>query len=462
MRAVGDVLGIDLGFDPLGDFITDIWESAATLMVQTFGHLFEVGQADYSASWFLSTYRMTFGLAISVYSFLVILNIIQLGTGRLDPGQFGRNMTYRTVGFFYGVSFGPLIGRELAAISASLAKNFLIFAVTGSAHDITENKFSQSVADGAIAQLGQNLKDTLDGGMAGGQLAQLSIGFILIITLIALTVLVMLVTMLQYILGAFFPLLFVYIMSAKHRAVAKKALGLTLALYLIVPAASLIIAIVIRAFGSINTNIGQADPFANLMFAGSLAFGLILAIAVPLATFMMLVRSGMSVAQAGHEMVTAGAGAGGAGAVGAGGAARVAMSNAPIASTAPRTAATAGLGVAATAATGGAAAPAAAVGSSAGATAGASAGAGSAAGASARAGATAANVGTRAGSTGGSQAGGASSAAATNARLRAGTQMSGTAEELARRPQVGVTQGTQNAAINAQHLDENEQEAVDR
>ena len=48
------------GFDPLGDFITNLWEGATNLMVEAFGRLFEMGQADYSASWFISTYTVRF------------------------------------------------------------------------------------------------------------------------------------------------------------------------------------------------------------------------------------------------------------------------------------------------------------------------------------------------------------------------------------------------------------------
>lgn len=432
------------GFDPLGDFITDLWEGAINLMVEAFGRLFEMGQADYSASWFISTYELSFGLAVIVYMILVALNIVQLGTGRLDGGQFTRNMTYRTVGFFYGVTLGPLIGKQLAVLSASLAKDFLVFGVTGSANDIRDSAYTDAQANGVIAQLATNMKEAIDGGLMGGRFVEIIIGFILSLTLIALTILVMVITMLQYIAGAFFPILFVFIMSARHRGIAKKFLGLTVALYAVLPAAALIIAIVIRAFGSYNLSDAATDPMGNLMFAGSLAVGLVLAIAIPLGTFMMLLRQGMSVAQSGHQMVTAGAG----GTIGAGGAAKVASGNASMSAMAPKVAAVGG-GAAATAATGGAAAPAA-VGATAATTTTAATGT-AAAGSATAAGAGASAAGSS-----------ASTTAATAQRLRAGQALAGSAEEVARRPQAGASQGTQNAFYASQTIDENEREALDR
>lgn len=432
------------GFDPLGDFITNLWEGATNLMVEAFGRLFEMGQADYSASWFISTYELSFGLAVIVYMVLVALNIVQLGMGRLDGGQFTRNMTYRTVGFFYGVALGPLIGKQLAVLSASLAKDFLVFGVTGSANDIRDSAYTDAQSSGVIAQLSINMKDAIDGGLIGGRFVEIIIGFILSLTLIALTVLVMVITMLQYIAGAFFPILFVFIMSARHRGIAKKFLGLTVALYAVLPAAALIIAIVVRAFGSYNLSDAATNPMDNLMFAGSLAFGLVLSIAIPLGTFMMLLRQGMSVAQSGHQMVTAGAGS----TLGAGGAAKVASGNASMSAMAPKMAAVGG-GVAATAATGGAAAPVA-VGASAATTTTAATGT-AAAGTATAAGAGA----TSAGST-------ASTTAATSQRLRAGQALAGSAEEIARRPQAGAAQGTQNAFYASQTLEDNEREALDR
>jgi hypothetical protein len=438
------------GFDPLGDFITNLWEGTSTLMVGAFGRLFAMGQADYSASWFIHTYELSFGIAITVYAILVTLNIFQLGTGKLDGGQFTRNMTYRTVGFFYGVSLGPLIGKQLAVFSASLAKDFLIFGVTGSASDIRDSAYADAQSNGVIAQLAKNTMDAIDGGLAGGRLVEIVIGFVLSLTLVALTILVMVITMLQYIAGAFFPILFVFIMSARHRGLAKKFLGVTVALYAVLPAAAFIIAIVMRAFGSYKFSKNATDPMGNLMFSGSLAVGLVMAIAIPLATLMMLIRQGMSVAQGGHQMVTAGAG----GTLGAGGAGKVASSNASMSSMAPKFAAVGG-GVAATAATGGAAAPVA-VGAAASTTTAASGTA--AAGTAASAGSATSAVAGGASST----SAGASTATATGQRLRAGQQLAGAAEEAARRPQAGASQGTQNAFYGSQMLDENEREALDR
>lgn len=458
------------GFDPLGDFITDLWEGASELLVEAFGRLFAMGQADYSASWFIETYELSFGLAVIVYVVLVALNIFQLGTGRLDGGQFTRNMTYRTVGFFYGVTLGPLLGKQLAVLSASLAQDFLVFGVTGSADDIRDSAYQDSQSSGVIAQLAANMKEAIDGGLVGGRAVEIVIGFILSLTLVALTILVMVITMLQYIAGAFFPILFVFIMSARHRGIAKKFLGLSVALYAVLPAAALIIAIVMRAFGSYNLSDAATDPMGNLMFVGSLAFGLVMAIAIPLATFMMLVRQGMSVAQAGHQMVTAGAG----GTIGAGGAAKVAAGNSSMATMAPK-AAVVGGGVAATAATGGAAAPVSVGATAATATGGASgagaalaggsaagSGAGAAMGGSSAAGASGSAVAGAGAQSAGGTAAGASNAAATGQRLRAGQALAGSAEEIARRPQAGASQGTQNAFYASQTLEENEREALDR
>lgn len=195
---------ISFGTDPAGYVAQKMQAGANGLATEVLPALRTATEPDLSADWFLSTYKVSFALAILMWVVLMIWNLVQYSRKHIGGDELVESITVYSPVFIIGAVFGPLLGQLLVRLSGSLTDGLIKWGVA---------KSSASTTKGLTTLIGTGDPNL----MTGGSLVAIAIYLVMIVALLmALVILVvMLVTLLFS--GAVFSMGWVWITNAKDR-----------------------------------------------------------------------------------------------------------------------------------------------------------------------------------------------------------------------------------------------------
>ena len=191
--------------DPFGYVAQKLQDGAKGLADTVLPALSKVTRPDLTQDFFLSTYKISFALAIFVFVIFTGYNFVLLGQRRVSTDDVVETFAFYTPLFFGGVIFGPAAGTGLLAFTGSISDALMRDGLLSSA-DTTTKALQATIAGGNAT--------TITGGSV---IAILFFAcMILALVLVFLVLLVMLVTL--YLTGAILPLSLVWLVHPRQRA----------------------------------------------------------------------------------------------------------------------------------------------------------------------------------------------------------------------------------------------------
>lgn len=204
------VAAVDFASDPLGWLTDKMAQGASGIMSWIADTANNATSADITADWWISAYKQAFAVAIILFGMLTLWNMVELGRGKLGPEEFGETVTYRSMGFFAGVIFGPPLTKFLIE-GAGMLTNGIIAIMPG--YD------AGNMDAGAI-------NDSIIGAGAGKVIGGFFVAFLLLLLVLIsamfLFVSLAVQTVVIYLGGAVFPIAFTWIINARHRGGSMK------------------------------------------------------------------------------------------------------------------------------------------------------------------------------------------------------------------------------------------------
>lgn len=295
------------GWDPWGDLFNSLVDAAANMLQFTITTMLDIAQVDFSSEWFREVYSGTMWLAIVVWAVLILFAILAYVRGRLAAGEMIETVTSRTLLFFVGMLFGPMVGQLLGSAVAKLSGGILGWSVGYAAGDVAANA-------------GESFRTIDTEGFLFGRQVGIVLVFGVCVALLGCMMGVLVAGFLQYVLGAMFPLIIVFAASAKHRHIAKRGLTVIGGLLLVPLFMAIFLAIVFRMIGSANMNNGGPDSPAwalvhgpdtarDVWFVMTALVGLVAACIVPFLITISLGKMGMGAVSSVSRLGSTSAGA---------------------------------------------------------------------------------------------------------------------------------------------------------
>jgi type IV secretion system protein TrbL len=214
-EAVGGAVEKANGFanfwsDPAGNSFQMLQDGAKGLADDVLPAITHATLPDLTADWFISSYRISFGLAVFVLAALLIPQFVRTARGQQSGRDLAESLGLYAPLFLIGAAFGPAVGAILVQFFGALSDSLIGWGINTSAQTVVD-KFSE--------MLGQ---DDNGAGLAGGAI----IGIILMIFMIIGLLIVVLILIVQlitlYFSGVLFPLGFVWIVDPTKRAFGLK------------------------------------------------------------------------------------------------------------------------------------------------------------------------------------------------------------------------------------------------
>ncbi|POH69159.1 hypothetical protein C3B59_05845 [Cryobacterium zongtaii] len=204
---------------------------------------------DLTADWFISSYRISFGLAVFVLAALLIPQFVRTARGQQSGRDLAESLGLYAPLFLVGAAFGPAVGAVLVKFFGALSDSLISWGINSSAQTIVD-KFSEMLSH-----------DDNGAGLAGGAI----IGIILMIFMIIGLLIVVLILIVQlitlYFSGVLFPLGFVWIVDPTKRAFGLKISYLWFGILASHPLLFFMLAI---AYSMVSSTINVFDGDANL------------------------------------------------------------------------------------------------------------------------------------------------------------------------------------------------------
>ncbi len=204
------VAAVDFAADPLGWLTDKMAQGASGIMSWIADTANNATSADITADWWISAYKQAFAVAIILFGMLTLWNMVELGRGKLGPEEFGETVTYRSIGFFAGVIFGPPLTKFLIE-GAGMLTNGIIAVMPG--YD------AGNMDAGAI-------NDSIIGAGAGKVIGGFFVAFLLLLLVLIsamfLFISLAVQTVVIYLGGAVFPIAFTWIINVRHRGGSMK------------------------------------------------------------------------------------------------------------------------------------------------------------------------------------------------------------------------------------------------
>lgn len=195
---------ISFGSDPAGYVAQKLQTGANGLATGILPALKDATEPDLSAQWFISTYKVSFALAILLWSFLLIYNLVQYSRRQVSGDDVLESFTVYSPIFIIGAVFGPMLGQLLVRLSGALTDGLIAWGVA---------KSSATTTKGLSTLIGGD-----PNAMLGGSFVAILIYALMILALLMALVilLIMLVTLLFS--GSVFSLGLVWLTKAKDRS----------------------------------------------------------------------------------------------------------------------------------------------------------------------------------------------------------------------------------------------------
>jgi type IV secretion system protein TrbL len=190
--------------DPFGYIAEKMQAAASELTATVLPNLEAVTHPQLDRDWFVSTYRVSFALALLVFVVFVGWNFVELSRRRISGDDLMETLGFYVPVFLGGALLGPAAGQFLLSFTGALSDSVAAWGIGGSTTEVT-TRLQQVIADGDPATI------------TGGAFVAILFFFALIIgLLLAFAVLVvMLVTL--YLTGAILPLSLVWLVHPHRR-----------------------------------------------------------------------------------------------------------------------------------------------------------------------------------------------------------------------------------------------------
>lgn len=255
---VGDAVGgavetansfADFWSDPAGNSFQMLQDGAKGLADDVLPAITHATLPDLTADWFISSYRISFGLAVFVLAALLIPQFVRTARGQQSGRDLAESLGLYAPLFLVGAAFGPAVGAVLVKFFGALSDSLISWGINSSAQTIVD-KFSEMLGH-----------DDNGAGLAGGAI----IGIILMIFMIIGLLIVVLILIVQlitlYFSGVLFPLGFVWIVDPTKRAFGLKISYLWFGILASHPLLFFMLAI---AYSMVSSTINVFDGDANL------------------------------------------------------------------------------------------------------------------------------------------------------------------------------------------------------
>jgi type IV secretion system protein TrbL len=252
--AVGGAVETANGFanfwsDPAGNSFQMLQDGAKGLADDVLPAITHATLPDLTADWFISSYRISFGLAVFVLAALLIPQFVRTARGQQSGRDLAESLGLYAPLFLVGAAFGPAVGAVLVKFFGALSDSLISWGINSSAQTIVD-KFSEMLGH-----------DDNGAGLAGGAI----IGIILMIFMIIGLLIVVLILIVQlitlYFSGVLFPLGFVWIVDPTKRAFGLKISYLWFGILASHPLLFFMLAI---AYSMVSSTINVFDGDANL------------------------------------------------------------------------------------------------------------------------------------------------------------------------------------------------------
>jgi type IV secretion system protein TrbL len=207
-NAVGDFA--NFWSDPAGNSFKLLQDGAKGLANNVLPAITHATLPDLTADWFISSYRISFGLAVFVLAALLIPQFVRTARGQQSGRDLAESLGLYAPLFLVGAAFGPAAGAILVKFFGALSDSLISWGVNTSSQTIVD-KFSEMLSH-----------DDNGAGLAGGAI----VGIILMVFMIIGLLIVVLILIVQlitlYFSGVLFPLGFVWIVDPTKRSFGLK------------------------------------------------------------------------------------------------------------------------------------------------------------------------------------------------------------------------------------------------
>ncbi|MEB0202484.1 hypothetical protein QN345_01700 [Cryobacterium sp. 10I1] len=214
-NAVGGAVQTAKGFadfwsDPAGNSFQMLQDGAKGLSDDVLPAITHATLPDLTAEWFISSYRISFGLAVFVLASLLIPQFVRTARGQQSGRDLAESLGLYAPLFLVGAAFGPALGAVLVKFFGSLSDSLIAWGI---------NTSSQTIVDKFSAMLGQGDKGA---GLAGGAIVGIILMFFMICGLLVVVLILIVQLITLYFSGVLFPLGLVWIVDPTKRAFGLK------------------------------------------------------------------------------------------------------------------------------------------------------------------------------------------------------------------------------------------------
>lgn len=199
---------VAIGSDPLGWFVQQMQDGVHGLAALVIPYVLGALEPDYSAEWWRTSYSVSFGVAVLVLGFLMIVTAARRVRGEIGPKAVLESYFFAVPAFIIGATFGPLIGIVISRIFVGAASSLAVFFF-----DTTAGDFWKAFADRVTNPDAEKL--------AGSALLAALVYLVLIAALLGVVFILVIQLATQYMVGALIPLGLVWMTHPDTRRIAK-------------------------------------------------------------------------------------------------------------------------------------------------------------------------------------------------------------------------------------------------
>jgi hypothetical protein len=256
-KAASDVVkAVDFVKDPAG-YITSLLQQAVYVVsTKLIPPMIDALHPDYSAKWWIDSYRVSFAMAFLLAAVLLIVATVQTQKGKNSGKELAESLFVALPGFVISAAFGPLVGQLVGKVFVQLEDSIAQWAVGSSTKD-----YFTHLGDAAASKNAQALWGT-------ALISQITLeGLLLGMIVVVFVLLIQLATM--YLTGALMALFLAWLVNPKTRHLAKIGPTVWIALNFSHALLLFLVGVVFRAVGglqmkAVNGDAGDFATFVNL------------------------------------------------------------------------------------------------------------------------------------------------------------------------------------------------------
>lgn len=243
----------DFAQDPAG-YITSLLQAGCQAVAQqVIPPMLSALHPDYSAEWWLSAYRVAFGMAMLLGAVLFVVAMVNRRKGKNSGREIVETMFVALPAFIVASMFGPLVGISLSKVFIQLEDSLAMWAVDGTTKDY-------------FGALGERAADKDAASLFGAALiSQITLLFLFLgLLVVVFVLLIQLATM--YLTGALMALCLVWAINPATRHFAKVGPMIWLALCFSHSLLIFLVGLVFRAVAGLQVE-ATADGALSTPFA---------------------------------------------------------------------------------------------------------------------------------------------------------------------------------------------------